>query len=139
MVRDCAPDDIGMSVSYPLPGTKFYERVKSELGNKQNRKDSNDLAMLYNGPYATGFYRQLHVTLHREFRARQALRALMGKTPTRRRSPLMLAATIIKNTLLLPIERMKLKRLEQVPHAGLAAIGGALSAEAAATPTPQGE
>jgi anaerobic magnesium-protoporphyrin IX monomethyl ester cyclase len=23
MVRDCRPDDIGMSVSYPLPGTKF--------------------------------------------------------------------------------------------------------------------
>ena len=31
MVRDCQPDDIGMSVSYPLPGTKFHERVKSEL------------------------------------------------------------------------------------------------------------
>ncbi|MBV9357947.1 MAG: B12-binding domain-containing radical SAM protein, partial [Chloroflexi bacterium] len=26
MVRDCKPDDIGMSVSYPLPGTVFYER-----------------------------------------------------------------------------------------------------------------
>ena len=26
MVRDCEPDDIGMSVSYPLPGTKFYEQ-----------------------------------------------------------------------------------------------------------------
>ncbi len=139
MVRDCEPDDIGMSVSYPLPGTKFYERVKSELGNKQNWQDSNDLAMLYNGPYATGFYRQLHVTLHREFRARQALRALLGKTPTRRRSPLMLIATIIKNTLLLPLERLKLQRLERVPHVGLAAIGGALSVEAAATPTPQGE
>ena len=32
MVRDCKPDDIGMSVSYPLPGTKFHETVKQELG-----------------------------------------------------------------------------------------------------------
>ncbi len=29
MVRDCRPDDIGVSVSYPLPGTPFYERVKA--------------------------------------------------------------------------------------------------------------
>lgn len=36
LVRDCQPDDIGMSVSYPLPGTKFYEQVKLELGGKQH-------------------------------------------------------------------------------------------------------
>jgi anaerobic magnesium-protoporphyrin IX monomethyl ester cyclase len=138
MVRDCEPDDIGMSVSYPLPGTKFHERVKAEFGTKQNWQDSNDLAMLYNGPYATEFYRQLHVTLHREFRTRRALRTLQGKV-ARKRSPFRLVATIVKNAVLLPFERLKLKRLEQVPHVGLAAIGGVLSAEAAATPTPQGD
>jgi anaerobic magnesium-protoporphyrin IX monomethyl ester cyclase len=79
MVRDCRPDDIGMSVSYPLPGTTFYERVKGELGAKQNWQDSNDLAMLYNGPFSTAFYRQLHTVLHREFRARKAWRALLGR------------------------------------------------------------
>ncbi|MEP7357116.1 MAG: radical SAM protein, partial [Anaerolineales bacterium] len=36
MVRECLPDDIGISVSYPLPGTAFFERVKLELGEKQN-------------------------------------------------------------------------------------------------------
>ena len=41
MVRDCQPDDIGMSVSYPLPGTKFYDRVHDELGAKQNWQDSS--------------------------------------------------------------------------------------------------
>ena len=35
MVRDCEPDDIGMSVSYPLPGTPFFERVRQELGPKR--------------------------------------------------------------------------------------------------------
>ncbi|RMD98293.1 MAG: radical SAM protein, partial [Calditrichaeota bacterium] len=34
MVRECQPDDIGISVSYPLPGTKFYETVKNAMGPK---------------------------------------------------------------------------------------------------------
>ncbi len=60
MVRDLMPDDIGISVSYPLPGTPFYENVKHELGERVNWLDSADLAMLYKGPFATEFYRQLH-------------------------------------------------------------------------------
>ena len=36
LVRQALPDDIGVSVSYPLQGTKFYERVKEELGAKGN-------------------------------------------------------------------------------------------------------
>ena len=74
MVRECAPDDIGISVSYPLPGTKFFERVKLELGNKQNWTDSDDLAMLHRGPFPTGFYRILHGRVHYEFRMRNAWR-----------------------------------------------------------------
>ena len=74
MVRECLPDDVGISVSYPLPGTKFYERVKMELGEKQNWLDSEDLAMLHRGPYPTGFYRLLHGRVHHEFRMRRALK-----------------------------------------------------------------
>jgi anaerobic magnesium-protoporphyrin IX monomethyl ester cyclase len=74
MVRECAPDDIGISVSYPLPGTKFFERVKLELGEKQNWVDSDDLAMLYRGPFPTEFYRILHGRVHYEFRIHQAWR-----------------------------------------------------------------
>jgi len=72
MVRDCMPNDIGISVSYPLPGTRFFERVKLELGHKQNWQDSEDLAMLYHGPYPTEFYRILHRRVHHEFRLRRA-------------------------------------------------------------------
>jgi len=72
MVRECLPDDIGISVSYPLPGTKFFERVKLELGEKQNWVDSNDLALLYRGPFPQEFYRLLHTRVHREFRLRRA-------------------------------------------------------------------
>jgi len=74
MIRECMPDDIGISVSYPLPGTKFYERVKMELGEKQNWVDSNDLAMLYRGPFSTDFYRILHGRVHYEFKLRKAWR-----------------------------------------------------------------
>jgi radical SAM superfamily enzyme YgiQ (UPF0313 family) len=74
MVREAAPDDIGISVSYPLPGTKFFERVKLELGEKQNWVDSDDLAMLYHGPYPQDFYRMLHTRIHHEFRLRRAWR-----------------------------------------------------------------
>ena len=74
MVRECAPDDIGISVSYPLPGTKFFERVKLELGEKQNWVDSEDLAMLYHGPFPTEFYRILHGRVHYEFRTWKAVR-----------------------------------------------------------------
>ena len=64
MVQTCAPDDIGVSVSYPLPGTRFYDRVKLELGEKQNWVDSDDLAMMYRATYVPEFYRALHMLVH---------------------------------------------------------------------------
>jgi anaerobic magnesium-protoporphyrin IX monomethyl ester cyclase len=72
MVRDCQPDDIGISVSYPLPGTRFFEQVQQELGEKQNWIDSDDLAMMYHGTYSTEFYRTLHWAVHAEFRLRRS-------------------------------------------------------------------
>jgi radical SAM superfamily enzyme YgiQ (UPF0313 family) len=72
MVRDCQPDDIGISVSYPLPGTRFYERVKNELGEKRNWEHSNDLELMFPGPYQPDFYRQLHRVAHHEFRLHKA-------------------------------------------------------------------
>ncbi len=72
LVRENLPDDIGISVSYPLPGTGFYERVRADLGEKRNWVDSDDLAMVYRGPYSTAFYRRLHGVVHREFRLRRA-------------------------------------------------------------------
>jgi len=44
MICHCKPDDIGISVAYPLPGTDFFETVREELGALQNWVDSNDLA-----------------------------------------------------------------------------------------------
>ncbi|TAM84420.1 MAG: B12-binding domain-containing radical SAM protein [Acidobacteria bacterium] len=66
MVRKARPDDIGVSVSYPLPGTKFYQRVRDELGAKSNWVDSDDLAMMFKGAYTSDFYRALRDALHAE-------------------------------------------------------------------------
>ncbi len=49
MVRETRPDDIGVSVSYPLPGTRFHRRVSAQLGQKSNWSDSADLAMMFRG------------------------------------------------------------------------------------------
>jgi anaerobic magnesium-protoporphyrin IX monomethyl ester cyclase len=64
LVRDTRPDDIGVSVSYPLPGTKFFNRVQAQLGEKTNWSDSEDLAMMFQGTYTNEFYRALHDALH---------------------------------------------------------------------------
>jgi anaerobic magnesium-protoporphyrin IX monomethyl ester cyclase len=58
------PDDVGVSVSYPLPGTKFHELVKAQLGPKTHWQDSNDLAMMFRGTYSSEFYRAIRDLLH---------------------------------------------------------------------------
>ncbi len=64
LVHDTRPDDIGVSVSYPLPGTRFFDRVRAHLGNKTNWSDSEDLSMMFQGAYTDEFYRALHDALH---------------------------------------------------------------------------
>jgi anaerobic magnesium-protoporphyrin IX monomethyl ester cyclase len=58
------PDEIGVSVSYPLPGTKFYELVKAQLGGKTRWQESNDLEMMFQGTYTSDFYRAIRNLLH---------------------------------------------------------------------------
>ncbi len=119
MVRDCAPDNIGISVSYPLPGTKFYENVKLQLGEKTNWVDSGDLAMLYQGPFGQDFYRVLHHRVHQEFRARKAWQDItLGlKHPTTLRAThIRQAASIPLNLARLVRSATKLKKLAQVPN-----------------------
>jgi anaerobic magnesium-protoporphyrin IX monomethyl ester cyclase len=72
LIAEAMPDDIGISVSYPLPGTTFHDRVRADLSARGNWVDSSDLAMLYRGPYSTGVYRRLHGVVHREFRLLRA-------------------------------------------------------------------
>jgi len=68
LVRDTRPDDIGVSVSYPLPGTQFHRMVSSQLGAKENWSDSDDLDMMFQGAFTTELYRALADALHLEVR-----------------------------------------------------------------------
>jgi radical SAM superfamily enzyme YgiQ (UPF0313 family) len=66
VVRSTQPDDIGVSLSYPLPGTRFYERVQAQLGSKRNWMNSDDLCIIFTAPYTDEFYRALRDALHAE-------------------------------------------------------------------------
>jgi len=68
MVHETAPDDVGISVSYPLPGTKFHQIVAAEVGAKANWDDSSDLSMMFRGAFSTELYRALADALHAEVR-----------------------------------------------------------------------
>jgi len=64
LLETARPDDVGVSVSYPLPGTKFYEQVKAQLRGKTHWQDSNDLEMMFHGTYTSDFYRAVRNLLH---------------------------------------------------------------------------
>jgi anaerobic magnesium-protoporphyrin IX monomethyl ester cyclase len=58
------PDEIGVSVSYPLPGTKFYDLVKAQLRGKTHWQESDDLEMMFQGTYTSDFYRAVRNLMH---------------------------------------------------------------------------
>lgn len=119
MVKELLPDDIGISVSYPLPGTLFYDKVKEQLKEKSNWTDSDELAMLFKNTYKPEFYKQLQRYIHKVYRKKQGMmsaKTLFSK-PTRQH---------FKNTLslihLIPneqIEKRKLKKIEPNATASL--------------------
>jgi anaerobic magnesium-protoporphyrin IX monomethyl ester cyclase len=76
MVKDLLPDDLGISISYPLPGTKFYDKVKAEFQGKKNWVDSDDLALMFHGTYSAAYYRKLHRYVHKLFRFRKAIKLI---------------------------------------------------------------
>jgi radical SAM superfamily enzyme YgiQ (UPF0313 family) len=140
MVREVVPDDIGVSVSYPLPGTRFHERVREQLGVQHNWIDSDDLAMLYQGPFSTDFYRQLHGVVHAEFRARRAeveLAAVARRPATLRPHHARRVGALAWHRARLPLMRRTLDRLAIQSGRGRGPLPPGLGREAASTPTPQ--
>ncbi len=75
MICELLPEEMGISVSYPLPGTPFFERVKDELKQKSNWTDSDELALMFRNTYSAAYYRQLHRYVHRKHRLHMALAA----------------------------------------------------------------
>jgi len=82
------PDEIGVSVSYPLPGTKFYELVKAQLGGKTHWRESDDLEMMFQGTYTSDFYRAIRDLLHDQISAQTLDAAGEGEKHSRAQSAL---------------------------------------------------
>ena len=72
LILEERPDEIGVSVSYPLPGTPFYETVRAQVGRKRNWEHTDDLDMLFHGTYVADFYRLVRDLLHRDVDAYRA-------------------------------------------------------------------
>ena len=66
LVRSTRPNDIGVSFSYPLPGTAFFDRVQEQIGAKSNWTDSDDLCLMFKAAYKDEFYLALRNALHAE-------------------------------------------------------------------------
>jgi anaerobic magnesium-protoporphyrin IX monomethyl ester cyclase len=76
MIIQLLPYEIGISVSYPLPGTAFFEKVKNELHDKTNWTDSDELALMFRNNYAPAFYKQLHRYVHKNYQKHLAIEAI---------------------------------------------------------------
>jgi anaerobic magnesium-protoporphyrin IX monomethyl ester cyclase len=109
MVLELMPDEIGISVSYPLPGTKFYDNVKNQLKEKQNWTDSDDLAMMYRATFSPAYYKVLHRYVHSRYRIKRGWEQLK-----KRNFKIRALASMIYHT---PLSVVQGWRLNQLQHA----------------------
>jgi anaerobic magnesium-protoporphyrin IX monomethyl ester cyclase len=68
LINELLPHSIGVSVSYPLPGTGFYEKVKQDMQEKTNWTDSDELQLMFRNTFQPAFYKQLHRYVHKSYR-----------------------------------------------------------------------
>lgn len=115
MVTKLMPDEIGISVSYPLPGTVFYENVKSQMKDKQNWKDSDDLAMMFRSTFSSDYYKLLHRLVHsiyRKHKGYHSFRKFLGQPFSLNGSEI---RAVLKTFYYMPkafLQQRKLKQLE---------------------------
>jgi anaerobic magnesium-protoporphyrin IX monomethyl ester cyclase len=117
MVLELMPDEIGISVSYPLPGTKFYDKVKDQLKEKANWVDSDDLAMMYKGTFSPPYYRKLHRYVHKVYRRKQSfsnLKNLLLNPFNINKTKLRSAAALAYYSPMALLDAFQLKRLEKI-------------------------
>jgi anaerobic magnesium-protoporphyrin IX monomethyl ester cyclase len=116
MVLDLMPEEIGISVSYPLPGTKFYDTVKTQLKNKANWTDSDELALMYKGTFSPPYYKKLHRYVHKVYRRKQSLinfRNIILNPFKLNRKNLRSAVSLFYYSPMSLLDAIQLKRLEK--------------------------
>ncbi|MDB5257430.1 MAG: B12-binding radical protein [Chitinophagaceae bacterium] len=77
MVLQLMPDEIGISVSYPLPGTSFYDKVKNQLEEKTNWSDSDEMAMLFRSRVHPQYYKSLQRYVHKTYQKRKGIQSFL--------------------------------------------------------------
>ncbi len=84
LINELLPYELGISISYPLPGTKFFEKVKDELKEKANWTDSDELKLMFKNTYPADFYKHLHRYVHKNYRKHIAIKNInkIIKEPT---------------------------------------------------------
>ncbi|MGB5531201.1 MAG: radical SAM protein [Ignavibacteriaceae bacterium] len=116
MVLDLMPEEIGISVSYPLPGTKFFEKVKEQLSEKANWTDSDELALMYKGTFSPSYYKKLHRYVHKVYRRRQSihnLKSVLVNPFKANRKKIRSALALVYYSPMSLVDSFQLKRLEK--------------------------
>jgi anaerobic magnesium-protoporphyrin IX monomethyl ester cyclase len=101
MVRELKPEEIGVSVSYPLPGTVFHERTKHRL-RASNWAESMENRLLFDADYPQAFYDAAREVLRAEH-------AMIRFTPELSRRGLRRAAGVAWHVARWPVERGKMR------------------------------
>jgi len=116
MINSLLPFEIGISVSYPLPGTKFYEKVKADLVKKTNWTDSDEMALMFANTFAPAYYKQLHKYVHQNYHAHLAkynLKKFIDHPLKSNIALLKKAASVVYHIPAMFIAMRKLKQLER--------------------------
>ncbi|GAC1311616.1 MAG: radical SAM protein [Mucilaginibacter sp.] len=117
MINELLPFEIGISVSYPLPGTSFYERVKAELKQKTNWTDSDEMALMFSNTYPPSYYKQLHRYVHQNYHqhlAKNSFVKLLKHPFTTDLKSLRKALSVFYHAPATIVEKFKLQQLEGV-------------------------
>jgi len=117
MINELLPFEIGISVSYPLPGTVFYEKVKADLKKKTNWTDSDEMALMFTNTFPPSYYKQLHKYVHKNYHMHLAKNSLARflKHPFRTNlNGIKKALSVLYYAPATFIEKLKLNQLERV-------------------------
>jgi radical SAM superfamily enzyme YgiQ (UPF0313 family) len=116
MINELLPFEIGISVSYPLPGTLFYEKVKAELKIKTNWTDSDEMALMFSNAFPASYYKQLHRYVHQNYHkhlAKNSLVKLIRNPLSATSKSLRKAFSVLYHAPATLVEGMKLRKLEK--------------------------
>ncbi|MDB5130559.1 MAG: radical protein [Mucilaginibacter sp.] len=117
MINELLPFEIGISVSYPLPGTSFYEKVKAELKQKTNWTDSDEMALMFSNTYPPSYYKQLHRYVHQNYHqhlAKNSFVKLLRHPLDANSKSLRKALSVFYHAPATLVEKFKLQQLEGV-------------------------